>query len=144
MDGDAGAPNKRVRGLEWIVLILLVASVAINYIDRGALSVAGVALSNELHLKPHELGFLLSALFWSYEGFQIIAGWLIDRYNVNVVLGVGLLIWSLATVLAGLVRFDALFALRLLLGVSESVSYPSYSKVLVASFQRHNVVWQTV
>ncbi len=135
MGSRADAPDGRVRSLEWIVLILLVASVAINYIDRGALSVTGVALSDELHLKPHELGFLLSAFFWTYAGSQIVAGWLIDRYNVNVVLGVGFLIWSLATSLTGLVSgFAALFALRLLLGMSESVSYPSYSKILVASF----------
>jgi MFS transporter, ACS family, D-galactonate transporter len=30
--------------------------------------------------------------------------------------------------------FAALFVLRLLLGISESVSYPSYSKIIVATF----------
>jgi MFS family permease len=112
-----------------------VASVAINYIDRGTLSIAGIALSGELHLKPHELGFLLSAFFWTYAAFQTVAGWLIDRFNVIAVLGVGFLIWSLATALTGVVSgFAALFVLRLLLGISESVSYPSYSKIIVASF----------
>jgi ACS family D-galactonate transporter-like MFS transporter len=129
------AAVRRVTRLEWVVLILLVASVAINYIDRGTLSIAGVALSNELHLKPHELGFLLSAFFWTYAGCQIVAGWLIDRFNVIAVLAVGFLIWSVATVLTGVVTgFVALFVLRLLLGISESVSYPSYSKIIVASF----------
>lgn len=135
MDSNAGASGRRVRGLEWLVLILLVASVAINYIDRGAMSVAGVALSDELHLKPHELGFLLSAFFWTYACFQIVAGWLIDRYDVRIVLGAGFLIWSLATVFTGLVSgFFSLFALRLLLGVSESVSYPAYSKIIAGGF----------
>jgi ACS family D-galactonate transporter-like MFS transporter len=129
------AAVRRVTRLEWVVLILLVGSVAINYIDRGTLSIAGVALSNELHLKPHELGFLLSAFFWTYAGFQIVAGWLIDRFNVIAVLAVGFLIWSVATALTGVVTgFVALFVLRLLLGISESVSYPSYSKIIVASF----------
>jgi ACS family D-galactonate transporter-like MFS transporter len=50
----------------------LVASVAINYIDHGTLSVAGVALGSELLLKTHELGFLLSAFFWTYAGFQTV------------------------------------------------------------------------
>jgi MFS family permease len=78
---------------------------------------------------------LLSAFFWTYAGFQMVAGWLIDRFNVITVLGVGFLIWSLATALTGVVSgFAALFVLRLLLGVSESVSYPSYSKIIVASF----------
>jgi ACS family D-galactonate transporter-like MFS transporter len=135
MGGNPTESVKRVTRLEWLVLVLLVASVAINYIDRGTLSIAGVALSSELHLKPHELGFLLSAFFWTYAGFQVVAGWLIDRFNVITVLGVGFLIWSLATALTGLVSgFVALFILRLLLGISESVSYPSYSKIIVATF----------
>ena len=129
------AAGKQVTRLDWVVLILLVASVGINYIDRGTLSVAGVALSKELNLKPHELGFLLSAFFWTYAAFQIVAGWLIDRFNVITVLGVGFLIWSLSTALTGVVTgFAALFVLRLLLGISESVSYPSYSKIIVATF----------
>ncbi len=71
MDSSGASAARRVTRLEWFVLVLLVASVAINYIDRGTLSVAGVALSNELHLKPNELGFLLSAFFWTYAGFQL-------------------------------------------------------------------------
>jgi ACS family D-galactonate transporter-like MFS transporter len=133
--GNPAASVRRVTRLEWYVIILMVASVAINYIDRGTLSIARVALSSELHLKPHELGFLLSAFFWTYASFQVVAGWLIDRFNVITVMGIGFLIWSLATALTGVVSgFVALFVLRLLLGISESVSYPSYSKVIVATF----------
>lgn len=131
----AAATTKRVTGLEWFILFLLVVSVAINYVDRGNLSVAGVALSTELHLRPSQLGFLLSAFFWTYASFQLVAGWLIDRYNVLVVFAAGFAIWSSATALTGFVNtFTALFLLRLLLGVSESVAYPSYSKIIAAGF----------
>jgi MFS transporter, ACS family, D-galactonate transporter len=129
------APARVVTRLEWLVLILLVLSVAINYVDRGILSVTGVALSKELDLKPHELGYLLSAFFWTYAGFQLISGWLIDRYNVLLVFAGGFAIWSTATALTGVARgFAALFVLRLLLGVGESVAYPSYSKIIAAGF----------
>ena len=129
------APARVVTRLDWLVLILLVVSVAINYVDRGILSVTGVALSKELNLKPHELGFLLSAFFWTYAGFQLIAGWLIDRYNVLLVFAVGFAIWSTATALTGVAKgFVALFVLRLVLGVGESVAYPSYSKIIAAGF----------
>ena len=98
-------------------------------------AVTGVALSKELDLKPHELGFLLSAFFWTYAGFQLISGWLIDRYNVLVVFAAGFALWSAATALTGVVSgFTALFALRLLLGVGESVAYPSFSKIIAAGF----------
>jgi ACS family D-galactonate transporter-like MFS transporter len=129
------APARVVTRLEWFVLILLVLSVAINYVDRGILSVTGVALSKELDLKPHELGYLLSAFFWTYAGFQLISGWLIDRYNVLLVFAGGFAIWSTATALTGVAKgFTALFILRLLLGVGESVAYPSCSKIIAAGF----------
>jgi len=128
--------TKTVTSVEWSVLALLVLSVCINYVDRGILSVTGVALSKELNLQPHELGLLLSAFFWTYASFQILAGWLIDRYNVIIVFAVGFLIWSSATALIGLsAGFLSLFLLRLVLGVGESVAYPSYSKIIAANFQ---------
>lgn len=132
---QTAAPARVVTRLDWLVLLLLVLSVAINYVDRGILSVTGVALSKELNLKPHELGFLLSAFFWTYASFQLISGWLIDRYNVLVVFAVGFAVWSTATALTGVAKgFLALFVLRLLLGVGESVAYPSYSKIIAAGF----------
>ena len=135
MASPTAAPTTTVTRLEWFVLILLVVSVCINYVDRGNLSVTGVALSKELHLRPHQLGFLLSAFFWTYASFQLVAGWMIDRYNVIVVFAAGFAIWSTATALTGVVSgFVALFILRLLLGISESVAYPSYSKIIAASF----------
>jgi ACS family D-galactonate transporter-like MFS transporter len=126
---------KTSRG-HWMVLGLLVVSVAINYVDRGNLSVAGRDLGAELHLPPDRLGLLFSAFFWTYALFQIAAGWLIDRYDVVRVYAVCYLIWSVATACTGLVStLGALFALRLLLGISESVAYPSYSKIIAANFR---------
>lgn len=121
--------------MQWTVLALLVISVCINYVDRGNLSIASVALSKELGLRPGQLGILLSAFFWSYAGFMIFAGWLIDRYDVIWVYAIGYLLWSAATAVTGLVTgFTALFVLRLLLGMSESVAYPSYSKIIAVGF----------
>ena len=62
-----------------LVLILLVVSVAINYLDRGVLSVSAPILQRELTLSPTEMGLLFSAFFWSYAVFQLVAGWLVDR-----------------------------------------------------------------
>ena len=127
--------TRNVTTVEWIALGLLVISIGINYIDRGNLSVAGVALKNELHLTGTQLGWLLSAFFWTYASFQMVSGWLIDRYNVVWVYAAGYFIWSCATLLTGIVTgFTMLFTLRLMLGMSESVAYPSYSKILAAGF----------
>jgi MFS family permease len=116
-------------------LWLLVASVCINYIDRGNLSVAGVAVQKEFHLTATQLGWLLSGFFWTYAAFQIPAGWLIDRLNVVWVYAGGFLLWSTATALTGVATgFETMFILRLLLGIGESASYPAYSKIIAAGF----------
>ena len=113
------------------VVALLAMSVFINYIDRGSLSIAAPALQNELRLSPAQLGILLSSFFWTYAGFQILSGWLVDRFQVNWVLAAGFFVWSAATAATSIAHsFTMLLALRLLLGAGESVAFPSYSKIL--------------
>jgi len=124
----------RARG-QWILLSLLVISVTINYIDRGNLSIAASRLSTELQLDPEKIGLLLSSFFWTYAAMQIVAGWLIDRYSVYWIFAGGFFIWSAATALTGLAGgFISILALRLLLGMGESVSYPAYSKIIAQGF----------
>jgi len=117
------------------VLTLLVLSIAINYIDRGALSVSAPLMSRELNLTPSEPGLLLSAFFWPYATFQLLAGWLVDRYSVKWIYAAGFLLWSLATAAIGFANsLPALLAARFVLGAGESVAFPACSKFLVHAF----------
>ena len=126
---------KQLTGKLLVVLVLLGISVFINYIDRGNLSIAAPMLKDELRISATQLGILLSAFFWTYACLQPLAGWLVDRVNVNWVIAGGFFLWSAATAATGLVRtFSMLLALRLLLGIGESVAYPSYSKIIALNF----------
>src|SRR5216110_3557613 len=119
----------------WGIVVLLLLSVCINYIDRGSLSVAAPILSDEFLLSPRKLGYLLSAFFWSYTAFQLVVGWLVDRYDVKWVYAGGFLVWSLAMASTGLATsFAGLLAARLVLGVGESVFLPSVSRIVVRLF----------
>jgi MFS family permease len=118
-----------------LVLALLAISVFINYVDRGNLSIAAPMLKDELGISAAQLGLLLSAFFWTYACLQPFSGWLVDRFNVNWVFAGGFFLWSLATAATGIVHaFTVLFVLRLLLGMGESVAYPSYSKIIALNF----------
>ncbi|HLH07302.1 MAG TPA: MFS transporter [Terriglobales bacterium] len=122
------------RSLAW-VLVLLGLSVFINYIDRGSLSIAAPSLKDELKITPEQLGFLLSAFFWTYACLQPVYGWLVDRVNVYWLLAGGFGVWSAATAATGFIRtFSALCALRLLVGIGEAVSYPAYSKIIALNY----------
>ncbi len=115
--------------------ILLALSIFINYIDRGNLSIAAPHIKDELSLSYSQLGILFSSFFWTYAIFQIVSGWLVDRFPVNWVLALGILLWSTATFGTGLVSgFKLLLAMRLILGIGESVAYPSYSKIISRHF----------
>ena len=123
------------------LMILLVVSIVINYIDRGNLSIAAPLLQAELSLTPSQLGALLGSFFWTYALLQLfgIAGWLADRYPVGWVFAWGFVVWTLATAAAGLVTgFTALYVMRLLLGAGESIAYPCYSKIIASDIPQEH------
>lgn len=124
-----------------ILLLLLIASIFINYIDRSNLSVAAPLLQKELGLSPGELGSLLGSFFWTYAFLQLfgIAGWLADRLPVAHVLTAGFIVWSVATIATGLVSgFASIYVCRLLLGAGESLAYPCYSRLFATYIPQHH------
>jgi MFS transporter, ACS family, D-galactonate transporter len=129
-------PQRDARTANAVLVIgLLTVSVFINYIDRSNLSIAAPMLKDELGISASQLGVLLSAFFSTYAGFQILSGWMVDRFDVNWVIAAGFFLWSIATAATGFVHgFGLLFAMRLLLGMGESVAFPSYSKIFAKHF----------
>lgn len=118
-------------------LVLLVSvALLINYIDRGNLATAVPLLRGELGLSASQLGFLLSAFYYSYVAAMVPAGWLAQRYGANRVLAAGIVIWSAATLLTGFaVGFWSLLLLRLLLGVGESAGFPCASQLFAGQLR---------
>ena len=113
------------------LVLLVTAAVFINYIDRGNLATAAPMLQDELHLSASQLGILLSAFYYGYVVCMPAMGWLAERYGAKRVLAAGVTIWSVATLTTGFAgSFVTLLALRVLLGIGESVAFPCASKVL--------------
>ncbi|MDP9340241.1 MAG: MFS transporter [Acidobacteriota bacterium] len=131
--------GNRIPGPLWLVLVLLGLSAFISYVDRANLSIAAPILKDELGLSASQLGVLLSSFFWSYVSLQLAAGWLVDRVNVNWFFAGGFFLWSAATLGTGFAHgFFLLLALRMLLGVGESVVYPSYSKIISLHYREEH------
>ena len=113
------------------VVTLLARAMFVNYADRGSLSVAAPVLHDQLHVGDGGMGLLLSAFFWSYTLAQPLAGSLVQRFDVRRVLAIGLALWAGATMLCGLATgYAMLLALRLLMGLGESVIYPANARIL--------------
>ena len=115
------------------IVLLLSTAVFINYVDRGNLATAAPLIQDELHLTATQLGTLLSAFYWSYVLVMAPGGWLAERYGAKRVLGAGLAVWSVATLLTGFAGgFIAILLLRLLLGLGESAAFPCSSKLIAS------------
>ena len=126
-------PGPRAGKPLWLVatLALLGIAVFINYIDRGNLATAAPLIKSELDLSATQLGFLLTAFFIAYVPMQVWVGWLTDRFGASRVLLIGFVVWSAAMSFSGLVHGLALFvALRVLLGLGESVYFPASSSIV--------------
>jgi MFS transporter, ACS family, glucarate transporter len=130
--------RSRVRLL--IVLMLFIAT-TINYADRATISIAGPDMAKELGLTPVQMGYVFSALSWSYVLAQIPGGWLLDRFSVKWVYAAAIFLWSAFTLVQGGIGFFTgltavilLFALRLAVGLTEAPIFPANARIVAAWF----------
>ena len=119
----------------YVVVVLSFLSVFVCYIDRVNISVAIIPMAEDLGWNLQTQGIVLSSFFAGYLLLQIVGGRLADRFGGKVVLGVGVLLWSLFTILtppAAWIGFTMLIAMRIAMGMGEAVTFPSiysiYSK----------------
>src|SRR5262245_22174966 len=136
----SAADVKRSRVRLFIVTMLFLVT-TVNYADRATLSIAGPALSKELHLDPVAMGYVFSAFGWSYVIAQVPGGWLLDRFGSRWVYALSIIIWSLFTMMQGSIGFFgagtavvALFGLRFLVGIAEAPSFPANARIVAAWF----------
>ncbi|HXS49925.1 MAG TPA: MFS transporter [Sphingomicrobium sp.] len=121
------------RGLQTVpaLILLLGASLLLNYVDRGAIGVAAPLMKSDLGLSATAFGIAVSAFFWIYAPVQLVLGSLCDRWSVYRMLALGTALWSASTILMGFVGgFLSLFLLRMVLGVGESIIFPGSSKMI--------------
>ena len=112
-----------------IVLLMLCLMYLITYIDRVNVSTASVGalgFGKEFHLSKTQIGLVFSAFAYPYLVFQVIGGWVSDRFGTRRTLIVCSLIWAGATVLTGLAGgLVSLLVARVLLGLGEGATFPA-------------------
>lgn len=126
-DPTAPPPTPRIPQRAVVVGLAFLA-VFVCYIDRVNISVAIIPMAAELGWSPQTQGTVLSSFFAGYLLLQIAGGRFADRFGGKVVLGAGVLFWSLFTVLtppAAFLGFGALLAARIAMGMGEAVTFPS-------------------
>src|SRR3954466_3059373 len=125
-------------GISPYLVTLLALAMFLNYTDRGSLSIVAPVLKAQLGISNAAMGLLLSAFFWSYAVAQPAAGWVAQRFAPRTILAVATGLWSLATIACGLASGIAmLFIFRMLLGLAESVIFPTNARIFAEHAPEH-------
>jgi len=115
------------------VLFLLCLMYMIFYVDRVNISTAAPLIKADLGLSNTQLGLAFSAFAYPYAIFQLIGGWLGDKFGPRATLGVSGLIVCVSTALTGAVGgLASLFAVRLVLGFGEGAAFPTATRAMSA------------
>ncbi len=113
------------------LVLVIGAAIMLNYVDRGAISVAAPLIKDEMGLSATGYGLVVSSFYWTYVPVLMIAGWLADKVSVHRLMAAGVTIWALATLATGFAGgLVGLVILRLFMGLGEGVAFPCGSKLL--------------
>lgn len=131
----AGQKRKRNQ-----ILFLVMLSVALTYLARVNLSVAGHAVQQDMHFSTVTMGWVFSSFLLGYALMQVPSGWAADRFGPRRVVAVAVLVWAAFTALTGLAQVSPLarwvgvvavfMAIRFMVGVGEAACFPAGNKLV--------------
>jgi MFS family permease len=133
-----------------LALVLLLTINLFNYIDRYVLAAVEPAIEKEFfpnatpasgesvdgearadETVQFKMGLLMTAFIGSYMIASPLFGWLADRMSRWLLMGIGLILWTLASGGSGLAPvFLALLATRFFVGIGEAAYGPAAPTVL--------------
>jgi len=115
-----------VKGIRWWILGLLVIAMINSYIDRGNMSMAAPLITEFFNLDAEKKGWIFSSFLLGYALMQVPAGMLVDKFGIKKTYTIAFIVWGLTAACFGIATaFWHLIALRILLGVWESISGPA-------------------
>jgi len=125
-------PDKGRIAYREYVLIVLMLTFSLQYLDRQIIIVLAEPIKNEFDLSDSQLGLLGGLVFGiPYSLMLIPVGVMVDRLNRRNILAGALFVWSFLTVLTGLARnlLDMILC-RTIIAAAESSNNPSTLSML--------------
>jgi MFS family permease len=113
------------------VLTVLCLMYLVMYIDRVNIATVAPRMTADLALSNTEFGLAISAFSYPYALFQLIGGWVSDRFGPRRTLMLSGLVVCGATICTGLVGgLGSLIAARVVLGFGEGSAFPTATRAL--------------
>jgi len=105
----------------------------ILFVDRVNISTAAPLIAIDLQLDNTKLGLAFSAFAFPYALFQLIGGWIGDRFGAWIVLAACLVIVGVSTALTGAAGgLASLVAIRLAVGFGEGAAFPTATRAMAS------------
>ncbi|XP_019190403.1 PREDICTED: ascorbate transporter, chloroplastic [Ipomoea nil] len=117
----------------WVIVLLCFAAFLLCNMDRVNMSIAILPMSKEFNWNSATVGLIQSSFFWGYLLTQIAGGIWADKLGGKVVLGFGVVWWSIATILtpiAAKIGLPFLLIMRAFMGIGEGVAMPAMNNLL--------------
>ncbi len=125
----------RVGRYRWVVVALLFAATAINYIDRQMLGVLKPTLQAEMHWAEKDFA---NIVFWfqlAYAVGYLSFGKIVDVVGARLGYVIAIIIWTISHMAHGLAGSITSFAMaRVGLGIGESGNFPAGIKAVTEWF----------
>ncbi|HUQ69172.1 MAG TPA: MFS transporter [Planctomycetaceae bacterium] len=117
--------------VRWMILGVTTLCSLLLYLDRICVAFAAESIRVEFSATPEQMGWFISAFFWSYALAQVPSGWLSDRLGIRSTLTAYILLWSLFTGLMGVATgIIAIIGFRLGCGLAQAGAYPSAARAV--------------
>ncbi|KAK5783511.1 ascorbate transporter, chloroplastic-like [Gossypium arboreum] len=117
----------------WVIVLLCFAAFLLCNMDRVNMSIAILPMSKEFNWNSATVGLIQSSFFWGYLLTQILGGIWADKIGGKLVLGFGVVWWSVATILtpiAAKIGLPFLLIMRAFMGIGEGVAMPAMNNLL--------------
>src|SRR5207244_6204553 len=128
-------PNETKNDRRWLALLILCAGFLMIVLDMTIVNVALPSIKNDLGFSQASLAWVVNAYLIAYAGVLLLAGRLGDLIGRKRIFLIGLLMFTVASMVCGLsVNQPMLIAARFLQGIGGAVSSAVILGMVVAMF----------
>ena len=120
----------------WKALAVVCAAFFMTILDVSIVNVALPSIKDSLNFSNDNLQWVLTAYAITYGGFLLLAGRIADLFGRRRVFVVGVIVFSIASLLCGLAWSEAaLIAFRAVQGLGAAIITPSALSIVMTTFE---------